>query len=376
MNTKAVFVHLGKSPAKHLWLNLMRHKILFPEIETHILIDEPKHIRNIPMGIDVYFYKRESDFLKNKVFNAYDQKFRQGFWRFSLERFFALAEFHETNPNSPILHIESDILLSPNFPWITFDSINKPMWNNYNVQRDVSALLYYPNFQIHSEIIQKIQELLLENSSHTDMTILAEIRELIATKISLFPSLSNSIPELKNRANKVSDTLIDKVSDASIFQDGIFDGAAIGMWFTGHDPRNNYGKAFIHESTPITSGDSLVDPSSVDYDMDLQGNLYVVSKVTRERMKLWCIHIHSKSLKLFSSDWKWELRRFVDLSRNPILIPFFSKSAVWGMLTQSIQGRTFLRFLLGLPIIHKFRLRFSPVKQSMLSKFGNSKSKD
>ena len=376
MNTKAVFVHLGKSPAKHLWLNLMRHKILFPEIETHILIDEPKHIRNIPRGIDVYFYKRKSDFLKNKVFNAYDQKFRQGFWRFSLERFFALAEFHETNPNSPILHIESDILLSPNFPWITFDSINKPMWNNYNVQRDVSALLYYPNFQIHSEIIQKIQELLLENSSHTDMTILAEIRELIATKISLFPSLSNSIPELKNRANKVSDTLIDKVSDASIFQDGIFDGAAIGMWFTGHDPRNNYGKAFIHESTPITSGDSLVDPSSVDYDMDLQGNLYVVSKVTRERLKLWCIHIHSKSLKLFSSDWKWELRRFVVLSRNPILIPFFSKSAIWGMLTQSIQGRTFLRFLLGLPIIHKFRLRFSPVKQSMLSKFGNSKSKD
>ena len=376
MNTKAVFVHLGKSPAKHLWLNLMRHKILFPEIETHLILDERKHIKNIPRDIDVYFYKRKNEFLKNKVLNSYDQKFRQGFWRFSLERFFALAEFHETNPSRSILHIESDILLSPNFPWNIFDSINKPMWNNYNFQRDVSALLYYPNFQIHSEIIQKIQQLLSENSSHTDMTVLAEIRESIATKISLFPSLTNAIPELKNHANKTSDSLIDKVSDASIFQDGIFDGAAIGMWFTGHDPRNNYGKAFIHDSTPITSGDSLVDPSSVDYDMDLQGNLYVVSKVTQESIKLWCIHIHSKSLKLFSPEWKSELRRFVDLSRNPIPIPFFSNSAIWGMLTQSIQGRTFLRFLIGLPVIHQIRRRLSPVKRSMISNFRNSQSKE
>ena len=64
MNTKAVFVHLGKSPAKHLWLNLMRHKILFPEIETHLIIDERKHIKNIPEDIDVYFYKRKNEFFE------------------------------------------------------------------------------------------------------------------------------------------------------------------------------------------------------------------------------------------------------------------------------------------------------------------------
>lgn len=368
MNTVAVFVHLGKAPVKHLWKNLERHKQLFPDIGTYVIIDEPRHARYVPNGIEVYIFERKNSFLQTSAFGAHDQKFRRGFWRFSLERLFALEEFHQTIPDASLLHIESDILLMPNFPWSEISAVNKPLWNNYNKERDVSALLFYPNYEVHSKVMLEIQSLLQVTPNHTDMTVLAEVRESDIYNVAFFPSLHSKVPELKNIMNTAGQGLIDKVSDTTFFNDGIFDGAAIGMWFTGHDPRNNYGKAFIHDSSPISSGDSLVDPSGVNYEIDSDNNLYVISKSSGAKIQLWCLHIHSKSLKLFSSEWDKGLVSYVKLSQNPAEIPFFSKSALWGMFIQSIKGKTLLRFVIGLPLIHRFRRWLSLIKHSILSK--------
>ena len=364
----AVFVHLGKSPAKHLWLNLARHQQIFPDVKTYLILDQPRHLKNVPDGIHTHFFKRENKFLNEQIFNAHDQKFRRGFWRYSLERLFALAEFHKTIPLSPILHIESDVFLLPNFPWSTFTAIKTPMWNNYNFERDVSALLFYPNFDAHSRTIGQIQELLSQNSSHTDMTILAELRNRHNDEFAFFPSLSNYIPELKNISNKSENSFLERVSKKNIFSEGVFDAAPIGMWLLGHDPRNNYGKAFIHDSSPINSGDSLVDPSGVNYEIDDQGNLFIVSKLSGNRVNLWCLHVHSKSLRIFSKNWVPELQNYINLTSNPMQIAFFSKSALWDMFIQSIKGRTFIRFLIGLPLTHRFRRWLSPAKRSILSR--------
>lgn len=369
MSSVAVFVHLGKSPVKHLWLNLQRHQQLFPHIKTYLILDERRHLKNVPGGIEVYFFKRESNFLEDSVFNGHDQKFRRGFWRFSLERLFALAEFHKSIPQKSILHIESDVFLLPNFPWSALRSVEIPMWNNYNFERDVSALLFYPNYQSHIKTISRIQDLLVENSGHTDMTILAELRNRYINEYIFFPSLSNVVPELKNTLNRSESGFIERLKCADIFENGVFDAAPIGMWLLGHDPRNNYGKAFIHDPSPIVSGDSMIDPSRVGYEVDDQGHLYLVSKLSGQKINLWCLHVHSKSLQIFSKNWDREIRKFVQMTNNPLQIAFFSKSALWNMLTQSIKGRTFMRFLIGLPLIHRVRRWLSPVKHSILSKY-------
>ena len=371
MSAVAVFIHLGKSPAEHLWLNLARHRQIFPDVTTYLILDETRHFKRVPEGVQTYFFKRENKFLNETLFNAHDQKFRRGFWRFSLERLFALAEFHKSMPLASILHIESDVLLLPNFPWSTFTCVKTPMWNNYNLERDVSALLFYPNYEVHARTIVRIQELLSENSSHTDMTILAGLRNRYSDAFSFLPSLSNDIPELKNISNKTGAEFIEKVSQKKIFSEGVFDAAPIGMWLLGHDPRNNYGKAFIHDSSPIVSGDSIVDPSSVKYELDKRGNLFIASNFSEGKISLWCLHVHSKSLRLFSNNWERELNYYVNLTSNPTQIAFFSKSALWNMLTQSIKGRTFIRFLIGLPPIHRLRRWLSPVKRSILSKILN-----
>ncbi len=367
MNTIAVFVHLGKYPAGHLWLNLQRHQDLFPHVKTFLILDELRHIKKVPNGVEIYFFKRENDFLDESVFRAHDQRFRRGFWRFSLERLFALSEFHKTVPQNSILHIESDVFLLPNFPWDSLNNVREPMWNNYNFERDVSALLFYPNYLAHLKTIGQIQALLTENSRHTDMTVLAELRNRHVGEFKLFPSLSSVIPELKNALNSTETKFIERVNNSEYFQNGVFDAAPIGMWLLGHDPRNNYGKAFIHDTSPIVSGDSLVDPSSVYYEMNDYGHLFLVSKSSGLRINLWCLHVHSKSLKIFSKNWDRELRKFVKLTDNPVPIATFSISALWNMLTQSIQGRTFIRFVIGLPLIHRVRRWLSPLKHTILS---------
>jgi hypothetical protein len=368
MNTIAVFVHLGKSPAKHLWLNLRRHQQLFPHVKTYLILDERRHAKNVPHGVETYFFERENEFLVESVFKAHDQRFRRGFWRFSLERLFALAEFHKTIPQKSILHIESDVFLLPNFPWDALINLESPMWNNYNLERDVSALLFYPNYWTHSNTINKIQGLLTENPSHTDMTVLAELRNRHTEAFQFFPSLSNVLPELKNTLNETEKKFIERVNAVDYFQNGVFDAAPIGMWLLGHDPRNNYGKAFIHDASPIVSGDSLVDPSNIAYEMNDSGHLFLVSKSSGRRINLWCLHVHSKSLQVFSKNWDRELRKFVKLADNPMPIATFSVSAIWNMFTQSIQGRTVIRFIIGLPLIHRVRRWLSPLKHTILAK--------
>ena len=375
MKTVAAFVHLGKSPVKHLWLNLERHMILFPEIEPFVILDELTHLKHLPPEVSYYLFKRENEYLSDGLFDAHDQRFRRGFWRFSLERLFALEEFHKKNDHYKVLHIESDVLLLPNFPWDQIERVDQVLWNNYNFERDVSALLFFPSYTLHSQFIDDVQKELKQNSKHTDMTVLAAIRNTRKENYSFFPSLSPVQMELNNSLNSTPEEFSARISETNFFSGGIFDGAPIGMWLAGHDPRNNYGRALIHDASPLSSGDSVIDPRNVAFEMDGSGNLFLRSFRNNEKVALWNLHVHSKSLELFSANWENELRRLVNLTENPKEIPFFSYAALREMLFQSLKGGTFLRFLVGLPLIHRIRKWLSPLKRYILSKVIQSKSR-
>jgi hypothetical protein len=46
----------------------------------------------------------------------------------SIERFFALQQWHRLNPDKSFLHIESDNLVLPNFPWEKFKKVNSSIF--------------------------------------------------------------------------------------------------------------------------------------------------------------------------------------------------------------------------------------------------------
>ncbi len=365
----AVFIHLGESPCAHLWLNLRRTAKLFPDIQTHLIIDSKVHKKKIPDNINVIYWE-ESDSTKDWG-KSRDLVFRRGFWKHSINRLFALEYFHQVVGSIPILHIESDILLLPNFPWERISTLGKCYWQPYNSERDVASLLFSPTLKTTIELKSKLIHFLKLNPSHTDMTILREIVKAEGLNIGYFPILCNDIPELFNKNYEFyKDTTVNR--NEKYFVDGIFDSAALGMWMLGHDPRNTYGKFLLHEDSLITQGQTPVDPRRVTFQVSDEGNLFAnSSEEDSPKVPVWSLHVHSKELSLFDDRWKRTLNKYVSLSKtSPSLITEFRGKAVWSMLRDNVATGTPLRFIGGLPFLHKLRFYAYRMRESLKASYG------
>ena len=272
--TEIVFVHLGHAPAPHLWLNIRSIKRNFSLAKITVVVSSGRHLRHLEkLDVNTFMYSctaQDENLLSNLKHNA---AFRKGFWRYSLERILALEALHTTRTSiDSILHLESDVLLLPDFPIGQFENISELTWCKFNATHDVSAVLFSPNLQTTAWLANAIREEIRENASLTDMTVLSLIQGKNPDKINYFPSLS--------------------ISESKIF-DGVFDGAAIGMWLTGRDPRNSYGLIQRHVLHP----DAQDDPSKYKYVVRPTGKLFATKGL--ESTQVYNLHIHSKNKFLF-----------------------------------------------------------------------------
>ena len=93
----AAFVHLGGPPPKHLLLNLNKTNRLFPNISLYLITDHPEYFTRLHSDIVVFKYTRSEN---HKItFDKLDDKFRSGFWTLTIERLYALEQFHNSNHN-------------------------------------------------------------------------------------------------------------------------------------------------------------------------------------------------------------------------------------------------------------------------------------
>ena len=353
-----LYVHLGLAECSHLLSSIERTHTLFPQYQLHLVVSPGFKISEFPSYLEIHTYVASEE--TEEIFKefAHDTHFRQGFWRFSLERILAIKVVHDTFPGDSILHIESDVLLMPNFPFTEISLSNNLMWNAYNSDHDVSALLFSPNSNSTENLILRIKLKLIVNPNLTDMTVLNEIWRNSELQVMHFSSIHPSLPEMINpKAEEYAG------SEISSGYGGIFDGAAIGMWLFGHDPKNNYGKSIIHSNLVIESGNSYVDPSSVNYELDASGNLFAISKETNRKVPIWNLHIHSKNKKVLGVNWLPETRNFIGLASSPIQIVHMDWSVLWNMFFLSLKTGTFFRFILGIPKLQPLRRRMSPIKR-------------
>jgi hypothetical protein len=79
---------------------------------------------------------------------------------------------------------------------------------------------------------------------------------------------------------------------------GIFDGAALGSWICGIDPRNKFGFTKIHSRDLIDGKVWLVDPSIGTYEFNSKSELEL--NVDGRKICIYNLHIHSKNLLNFS----------------------------------------------------------------------------
>ena len=202
-----------------------------------------------------------------------DKTFRDGFWNNASKRLFLVYEYIKMNNLKNVIHLENDVLLYSNMNYnfdekiyIVMDSIN----------RCIPGIIYIPKYDLITKLI--------ENYDYTkdDMVNLAIFYNNNKDIVKTFPIFDNSLDKCIYNEN---------------FQEfnSIFDGAAIGQYLGGVDPRNIAGdtRGFVNETCLIKYDKYMFKWVKKEGNyipcIEINGKLRVVNN----------LHIHSKNLKNF-----------------------------------------------------------------------------
>lgn len=346
-NLSIVFVQLGKSKPKHLISNIELVHFMFPETSINCVVSkESRVVKSMPPYVNISTYEPSSEI--NEAFNlkSIDLKFRNGFWRYSLERLIAVESLHAKHRNQSYLHVESDVLLLPHFPWYKFSELKHVCWLPVNPINDIASLLYFPNYESTKEFKKDLLDYFRNSSQPTDMKGLSHLRHKFPDKYKTLPISHASLPKL----NTVE---VDTSLEGEVDFGGLFDALNIGMWLTGIDPRNTYGFLELFATKKIVIDNSFIDPSNYTIKFSKENGLYFENG--NEKISIYNLHIHSKSLRIFSKNWSKEIADLTLLShKNKIQREFYPK-ILSRLFLDNIKNGTFLEFLYNSPMMFHVR---------------------
>ena len=308
---KVAFVHLGNQKAKHLDGNIQRLNSMFPKLEI-VLIGNTEYTRDMAAKYKLphhwYEASNEEDEILQRM--SQDLEFRQGFWRYSVERFIALSQFHAENPSDLLIHLESDVIALANFPFEQLSKISNLAWTKFNKERDVASIVVLPNAKESKWLSTEVLKLMKTSPNMTDMTSLSHISANHPTRVQKLPTNPGEDSEM-----------------SQLFKGGIFDAAPIGMWLTGRDPRNHFG--FIPRFLRLP--ESEIDLTHARFDFTANGGLRM--KLDHVNVEVYNLHIHSKRQGYFGHKWRQHLRLDVFSSRFKVLPTYFSLGGAISVLS-------------------------------------------
>jgi len=205
-----------------------------------------------------------------------NKSFREGFWHNTSKRLFYLYACMKKYNLTDCIHIENDVLLYKKFykedfgfkMWITMDEKN----------RCIPGIIFIPNYKFMNNLINNY------NYTCNDMINMCLFYYANQKICYTFPIIKqNSLYNENNMYNKNFDTF-----------NGIFDGAAIGQYLGGVDPRNIPGNTigFINETCVVKYNNYIFKNITVD-------NKCPMISIDGMEYPIYNLHIHSKDLKLF-----------------------------------------------------------------------------
>jgi hypothetical protein len=308
-----VFVHLGEKTPKILLANLNRCKELFPRNQISVIGDSPGLLTAVGKYCDsTYLFEPEIDLKLILNQNNYDRNFRDGFWLKTTMRLFAVTKYVQEQKIDNCLHLESDVLLSSDFPFQKFESLHKLSWSKFNGNHDVAAIFFVPNPRLAEVFDKNLGKILLENQNLTDMTALSRMGVEFPELITYLPSAESEDSELFTGRN-VSEIDRKLMSENSSYFGGIFDAAPIGMWTLGQDPRNHRGVLKRNISLP----ESFINPSTVECDVTFDSKMVARPKSNRSQViPLFSLHVHSKNDKVLNVGSLKSLKMYLSTSAN------------------------------------------------------------
>ncbi len=326
-----VFAHFNSPLPKHLTLNLKRTIQLFPQHEIYLVTN--LNAASIKINkLKIFGYKPNTRWFELESTLSHDREFRNNFWFTSLARFLALAEFSQTH-NREMLHIESDVIISHDFPFDDFREISAlfsfPVVNN---SMGIASCLYIKNPEA-SEYLSKLTISMAKKDSHvTDMHVLGEITK----KDSYFFQLLPTSPSLKSALPSASESHLDSIHKSTLLFNGFFDGRDLGMYLFGDDPRNKRGFSFVRKFDTRFYLDASELSFVLNNDRDFP---YIFDPFKNTFIPIFTLHIHSKNLKLFNlaSSQKVIRKAISDSKKGPETK--FYPTIFFRSLTQAVKRR-------------------------------------
>jgi hypothetical protein len=212
-----------------------------------------------------------------------------------------------------------------------------------------------PNLEQTIKFEKRLITYLEKELESTDMFALRYIRNEYLGEYHLLPSISMDFPKLQN-SNLENINDYKRLEEMSRFNDlfsGVFDPAPYGMWLTGIDPRNNYGKTNLFDTSTILNAKFFIDPSQYRFNYDRSEGLTLNSE--NQKLRIWNLHVHSKSLDIFSNIWESEIERLVSLSHNGAVRKEFNFRIFLSLIRSNVSERTLLPYIYYAPTGRIFR---------------------
>jgi len=208
--------------------------------------------------------------------------FRNGFWKFTTMRFFFIHAYTQWKELTDVFHIEYDNLIYEDFLPVLPIFREKEMWAVMDSpRRCIPSFLYFRDAAIQATLLQTLLQ--LAPIAKNDMESLAFFIQTNPSRVGWLPIVTAVY----------TDGEIDRRYTEHAERFGLlFDGAALGQYVGGVDPRNTPGDTcgFINETCVFRC-------DRADFIMDAR------RKPTLNGFPVVNLHIHSKDLK------RWCLHR-------------------------------------------------------------------
>ena len=306
-----VYVQLGGNPSPTLRHYAEMNSRSIPDAKNILITDNPSRHVDFPGDVVLYIVdKRLFGFAEYTKSNRAYSNIAGGYWRFTMERLFALKILEEHyGTDCPVIHVESDVMLLLDVTTLQSikQQINITSVPRYSLSDGIASILFAPSTRKLAQDLLKLDSILSENLYVTsDMALLG---------LGLEKGVIGELPS--HPRNALIAEAVDNQSSANI----VFDGLAYGQYLFGQDP--------VHTSNRVISGHLnpyfQMNLSQVHWHLKRKANLHRPSFSWENQIyEVVNIHMHSKLLIDPSDSSMWEktlneANGFIERTAGPVV---------------------------------------------------------
>jgi len=288
-----ILVHIGDCFYDYI-IDCINQIKKFENTNIYLLISEIHRDKVKDLCINVIYIEYIVKTEKHKIFEIttkLDRNFRGGFWKYATERFFYIEDVMIQYNLDNVFHMENDNLI-----YFNIDEYMNIFDEKYNFaaifdndDRCIPGFIFIKNVKF----LCKLNLFIIENNGYNDMELIPMFNKKYDI-IKTLPVIPKDYTNLISKTGLITNNPDIFYNNIDIFE-SVFDGAAIGQYLGGVDPRNDSSNSigFINES-------SLYDISDFTFKFDVVNGKRIPYLIyNNNKYKINNLHIHSKKLLNF-----------------------------------------------------------------------------